>query len=240
MRIYNCLQFISHAHSKNIMKVKINLYQAKSRRAFTLVEMLVVIGMIAALAGISFPVYNAINNKVAKQQLLITMNAIEVAVNNFETEYTYLPFVGETYPTGDIDQSNNYGLGSGGSAEIDAFYTVLAGTQGTPANYKEIKFLEINEPKGTPGNYKDGLLVNNDGSVVLYNPWGNRYEVVSLDTDLDGEVHTHMDWNVIIRGKRILITCYGPDGVHGGGGFGNKDKPANQNNVLNHDPYPGS
>ena len=39
------------------MKAKTNVSKAKSRRGFTLVEMIVVIGMIAALAGISFPVY---------------------------------------------------------------------------------------------------------------------------------------------------------------------------------------
>ena len=51
------------------MKAKTNVSKAKSRRGFTLVEMLVVIGMIAALAGISFPVYRSIQKKVEKQQL---------------------------------------------------------------------------------------------------------------------------------------------------------------------------
>ena len=51
------------------MKAKTNVSKTKSRRGFTLVEMLVVIGMIAALAGISFPVYRSIQKKVEKQQL---------------------------------------------------------------------------------------------------------------------------------------------------------------------------
>ena len=53
------------------MKAKTHLSQNKSRGGFTLVEMLVVIGMIAALAGISFPVYKTIQKKVEKQQLKI-------------------------------------------------------------------------------------------------------------------------------------------------------------------------
>ncbi len=51
------------------MKAKTNVSKTKSRRGFTLVEMLVVIGMIAALAGISFPVYRSIQKKVEKQQV---------------------------------------------------------------------------------------------------------------------------------------------------------------------------
>ena len=60
------------------MKAKTNVSKAKSRRGFTLVEMLVVIGMIAALAGISFPVYRSIQKKVEKQQLQMMLFALSV------------------------------------------------------------------------------------------------------------------------------------------------------------------
>jgi prepilin-type N-terminal cleavage/methylation domain-containing protein len=226
-------------HSKDIMKAKTHLSQNKSRGGFTLVEMLVVIGMIAALAGISFPVYKSIQKKVDKQQLLMTINGIERAVDNFETEYNYLPFVGATYPTGDIDWSNQYGFS--GTASNDAFITVLAGKTNTPANFKQISFFEMSGPKGSPGNYKDGLLINNDGTAELYNPWGNRYEMFALDTDGDGGISPQMWWgaNPKVTGKKILITCYGPDGANGGGGPANRDTAANQDNVYNHWPYPG-
>ena len=76
------------------MKAKTHLAQNKSRGGFTLVEMLVVIGMIATLAGISFPVYRSIQKKMDKQSLLMGMQAITRAVDNFETEYNYLPYIG--------------------------------------------------------------------------------------------------------------------------------------------------
>ena len=86
------------------MKAKTHLSQAKSRGGFTLVEMLVVIGMIAALAGISFPVYRGIQKKVEKQQFIM-ITAIDNAVENFETEYNYLPHVA-AYPGGDASLGN--------------------------------------------------------------------------------------------------------------------------------------
>ena len=79
------------------MKAKTNVSKTKSRRGFTLVEMLVVISMIAALAGISFPVYRGIQNKVEKQQVLMMYSSVERAVDNFETEYNYLPYIGAAY-----------------------------------------------------------------------------------------------------------------------------------------------
>ena len=85
------------------MKAKTHLSQAKSRGGFTLVEMLVVIGMIAALAGISFPVYRAIQKKVEKQQLQMMYSSVERAVDNFETEYNYLPYVGALIPVATAD-----------------------------------------------------------------------------------------------------------------------------------------
>jgi prepilin-type N-terminal cleavage/methylation domain-containing protein len=169
-------------HSKDIMKAKTHLSQNKSRGGFTLVEMLVVIGMIAALAGISFPVYKSIQKKVEKQQVQMMWSSLERAVDNFETEYNYLPYPGTAYPANEADL---------GGAQITSFTTVLAGgySATNTANFKGITFLESGEPKGEPGNYTSGFLITGSGltkTATLYTPWGGEYGNIRLDYNMDG------------------------------------------------------
>ena len=157
------------------MKAKTHLSQNKSRGGFTLVEMLVVIGMIATLAGISFPVYRSIQKKVEKQKFEIILTSLDRAVDNFETEYNYLPYVGAAYPGAD---SAYY---SGSDSD---FLGVLMGLGGE-ANFKGITFFECEEAKGSPP--KSGVVDNGDGSATLYNAGG--WELwYRLDHNMDGEI----------------------------------------------------
>ena len=124
------------------MKAKTHLSQAKSRGGFTLVEMLVVISMIAALAGISFPVYRSIQKKVERMEYEAGLASIERALDNFQTEYNY-------YPSGiGVEQWDGEYLST--AAHMTRFITVLAGAEAdagiaTPINFKGIAFLD-----GTP------------------------------------------------------------------------------------------
>ena len=166
------------------MKAKTHLSQAKSRGGFTLVEMLVVVGMIAALAGISFPVYRSIQQKVEKQQVVMMWSSLERAVDNFETEYNYLPYVSAAYPSADTLLKEEAG-------DVTSFTSILAGV-GTNCNLKKIKFFEYREPKGGPGNYTGGLLVT-DTQAILYRPHlrngaPSEYRRMNVDYDGDGKI----------------------------------------------------
>lgn len=191
------------------MKAKTHLSQAKSRGGFTLVEMLVVIGMIAALAGISFPVYRGIQKKVEKQKVLMMFTAIDNAVENFETEYTYLPYVGSAYPA--VEPNFTF-------QNTSAFTTVLAGgySAANAANFKAIQFFEWEEPEGNaPNNYKNGLLITGQGAAktaTLYTPWGGEYDHFTLDYDMDGQTWLPFAGGVKAPSVKIVFLLdWGPD-----------------------------
>jgi len=186
------------------MKAKTNVSKAKSRRGFTLVEMLVVIGMIAALAGISFPVYKSIQKKVERQQTAMFLTSIERAVDNFETEYNYLPYAEAAYPT--AEQTYYWATG------LDTFVGILMGLESTK-NFKKIKFLEADEASGSgpitsdgrgPDGYYDGVIDNGDGTATLFNSFGMCY-VMRLDHDLDGDIYCNTLKETVTSNRRILI-----------------------------------
>ena len=191
------------------MKAKTHLSQTKSRGGFTLVEMLVVIGMIAALAGISFPVYRSIQKKVEKQQTQMMYASIERAVENFETEYNYLPYAGASYPAADV---TIYWLNS----QISEFFGILMGLESSK-NFKRIKFLELPEAEGSgpggstargPYGYYDGVVTSGE-LATLYSPSGMSY-AARIDHDLDGEIlcntlQNNSNYDANVSGKKIIF-----------------------------------
>ena len=205
------------------MKAKTNVSKTKSRRGFTLVEMLVVIGMIAALAGISFPVYRSIQKKVEAKQFEMTMGALERAVSNFETEYNYLPYIGNAYP-------NNDGELRAGDGDITDFISVLVGYYSADlnANFKKIEFFECAEAKGSDPNFKNGLHKYNDGTAALFRPWGDEFQRMRLDYDSDGETgHPYTGAPTPYGESKMFYWDYGPDGLWYGFGGIDKDDVVN-------------
>src|SRR3954465_3753031 len=73
--------------------------------AFTLIELLVVIVIIGVLAGLSFPVYQSVQNSAKKTQAKNDVTQIVTAVNAFYTEYGKYPLPagasGDGYSVGD-------------------------------------------------------------------------------------------------------------------------------------------
>jgi prepilin-type N-terminal cleavage/methylation domain-containing protein len=181
------------------MKAKLDLSQAESRRAFTLVEMLVVIGMIAALAGISFPVYNNIQKKVAKQQDEMLINSLEGAIDNFVTEYNYLPYWQAVYPSG-VDAGSYDDNGH-------KIITVLMGL-GNTCNFKGIQFFTTS--KEAKDN-KNGIVISGT-DAYLYDRWGNAYGF-RMDYNQAGVIPSPYSGALLISGLNSLILTKGADGL---------------------------
>ncbi len=177
------------------MKIKTK----QKNRGFTLVELLVVIAIIAVLSAMATPaIMGALKKaKIVKSNGVCT--SFEMAVNNFESEYNYLPFGGATAPSADDESIRS----------DDKIVAVLAGRE-DDLNFKEIRFFELNKPKGkSAGNYKDGLRIEG-ANAELYDPWGETY-YISIDYDLDGELTDPYGGTDKITGKKCLIYSNGAD-----------------------------
>jgi len=176
--------------------------KTKLSKGFTLIELLVVIAIIAVLATMATPAILRALTKAKITKAKGVCKAFEVAVNNFESEYNYLPFDGGgNAPDADLegDQGN------------DGLMAVLSGRE-DQVNFKQIKFFQ--QPNAT--NKKDGMLITGTGTgstVELFDPWGQKY-YVSIDYDLDDELTDPFGGDVI-QGKKVLIWSKGPDNAIG-------------------------
>lgn len=180
------------------------------RHDFTLVELLMAIGIIVILAAISIPTALSAIKKAETAKAQAEMTALVTALKNYESTYGFLPF--------HFRKSSNTSPATDGEVQpgdYSDFIKVLQGEnleiKGRKMNPRKLAFLEIQG--NTKGEYED--------------PWGNDYTVV-IDGDGDGKIVLELDdWkyyqlkvekdsdNKYALYQSILIISKGPDGEMG-------------------------
>jgi prepilin-type N-terminal cleavage/methylation domain-containing protein len=145
----------------------------ESGQAFTLMELLVVITIIAILMGLLFPVFQGVQNQAKKAQTKNDLVQIVMAANAYYTEYGKYPVVTDDTPIANT---------------ADLFYTLRAIASGTvnandAANSRKIVFLEIPDAKNQ-NQPRSGIKVS-DGQ--WYDPWGTSYKI-AIDGTYDSAV----------------------------------------------------
>lgn len=180
------------------------------RHDFTLVELLMAIGIIVILAAISIPTALSAIKKAETAKAQAEMTALVTALKNYESTYGFLPF--------HFKKSSNTSPATDGEVQpgdYSDFIKVLQGEnleiKGRKMNPRKLAFLEIQG--NTKGVYED--------------PWGNDYTVV-IDGDGDGKIIQELDdWkyyqlkvekdsdNKYALYQSILIISKGPDGEMG-------------------------
>ena len=180
------------------------------RHDFTLVELLMAIGIIVILAAISIPTALSAIKKAETAKAQAEMTALVTALKNYESTYGFLPF--------HFKKSSNTSPATDGEVQpgdYTDFIKVLQGEnleiKGRKMNPRKLAFLEIQG--NTKGVYED--------------PWGNDYTVI-IDGDGDGKIVLELDdWkyyqlkvekdsdNKYALYQSILIISKGPDGEMG-------------------------
>lgn len=130
----------------------------RAPRAFTLIELLIVIAIIGILMSLLFPAVNSAIDAARKAQAKNDAVQIATAVTAFEAEYGRLP--------------------TNATAVSGALLQSLTG-QNTTDNPRGIVFLEVQAwKKGKSGTNASGAFID---------PWGGSYRI-ALDTDYDNTV----------------------------------------------------
>jgi len=142
---------------------------SKKSTAFTLVELLVVISIIAILAGLLLPAVNGALESAKKTQGKSTAVQIAAAVSTYEMEYGKLPPLSSSSSSSDT------------TGDVESFLTrILGGVSNNIDNSRTITFLEMS-------SYKKGKGGTNSSGAYL-DPWGSAYQI-TLDHNYDNSIN---------------------------------------------------
>lgn len=167
----------------------------RSKSAFTLIELLIVIGIIALLAGMAFPAYAMVMKWARAVQARNAMAGLVIAIKGYQTDYNRYPMAAGKTTDMTINTSSTEGV---------ALLSALLGYDAVE-NPKKTKFYE-----STPA--KNGVNGYDATTGILTDPWGNDYHIV-IDYDRDGKID-----NPYVDGSggaeiisEILIYTHGPN-----------------------------
>ncbi|MEM7147346.1 MAG: type II secretion system protein [Verrucomicrobiota bacterium] len=189
----------------------------KNQGAFTLIELLAVVVIIAILVGIIFAVGPKVMNAARKAQAKTTAHSLVNAIQAYHTEYG-------RYPMADFKQGHDTIFGNPGGDQLystkDIVDVLVAEDQGWNAghklNQKEIVFFKPKPAKPSGETFRNGL--GEDGK--LYDPWGQEF-LIMIDGDYDGEfaegwfqnIFQYEDFKQEFEG--VVVWSYGRDGEMG-------------------------
>ena len=154
--------------------------------AFTLVELLTVIAIIAILMGLLFPAIGIVKDQARKAEAKTACAGIVAAVKAYNTEYGKYP-VGTFTGTADLSMG-----GDNSTNNSDLFFTLRAkdGGQNTGHKYnpRRIGFFE-GKSASNPTAPKGGFAETGSSGVIgaFYDPWGAQYGII-IDADYNNQV----------------------------------------------------
>jgi prepilin-type N-terminal cleavage/methylation domain-containing protein len=193
------------------------------KRNFTLVELLVVIGIIAILAGLLTPAVIGAQQQGRITQARSDMATILMALKGLDGTYGKMvarsggnyQMGGSNWATDSDSSSNVKNARLDGPSSTAAYYAFIAelsdpsnGHLSTVSvNRRRMKFLDP-KPEYNPGvNYDDAVNTPH----LWLDPWGNPY-VILVNVDYTEQIVDPTNSSNLVSGKAIAYS-YGPDGA---------------------------
>lgn len=220
-----------------------NSPQTPHAAAFTLIELLTVIAIIAILMGLLFPVLSSAKNQARRQAAAVAVRNIVSACKSYQNDYGKFPPV-QAALVGTADTSGFYSFGDKGSAACqvtnDELFNVLrsiaAGANtGYVLNKRQQKYFEMGKAKDAKLP-RDGFTDGNDfasatqgsdkqacTSGMLLDPWNTQYCIV-LDAADAGTIdmtsfYSDLSGQANLIRQSAVAFSLGIDGKTGGKGY---------------------
>lgn len=176
--------------------------------AFTLIELLTVIAIIAVLMGLLFPAVNSVKVAAQKTQAKNDVTQIVTAVKAYFTEYG-------KYPTND---TTDKAYADNTIIDVLRNYPNSGGSRPSPdLNPRQIVFFEAPNVKDAAAP-KSGV---DPKTGIYYDPWGIAYST-ALDADYDnvikGGTHSYTDSNFATLNTGAIAWSFGKDKKQGTNG----------------------
>ena len=188
-----------------------------NKRTFTLVELLVVIGIIAILTGILLPAVNGAMKKADSAKAKASITTFVNAIKQYESTYGKLP-IPASYTEGNALSCSDASNSDSSRADEDCQYSWLIKilqnetlTSAQASNYgalnafnpRKIKFLDV--VGNQPGVYQDPW--DNDFQVIFDKNYDDKIEVSDGIPGLVGKT----DSSNVLYYYSLIVWSAGPD-----------------------------
>ena len=236
----------------NAMNTQISIRKTQTK-AFTLIELLTVIAIIAVLMGLLFPAISAAKEQARRADAGVALRNIVSACKSYQTDYGKFPPVPAALK-GDVNTSGYYAFGdvnegkcgTGNDALFDILRSINRGVNNTYAmNKRQQKYIEGKLATDTK-NPRNGFIDGNSftGTQGQYmDPWGAQFCVV-LDAADAGTIDMSQFFTDLSGANNVLRVsaaafAMGKDNKRGGKDYAGRLRKASSSEAPDDDARSG-